>query len=71
MKNNIYDFIFTILYIELRPTIMNVFNYARKYFNKEHHIREKLIKIKTHVTEEEKREHKYYLNKLNIPYNIS
>ena len=45
---------------------MNILNYARKYFNKEHHIREKLIKIKTHVTEEEKREHKYYLNKLNI-----
>ena len=49
MKNNIYDFIFTILYIELRPTIMNVLNYARKYFNKEHHIREKLIKIKKHM----------------------
>ena len=25
---------------------MNILNYARKYFNKEHHIREKLIKIK-------------------------
>jgi hypothetical protein len=50
---------------------MNVLNYARKYFNKEHHIREKLIKTKTHVTEEEKREYEYYLNKLNIPYNIS